>query len=129
MTVDTLTDLAATLGPLGLQAENPGAFDGAWIDTTGERVESINPATGESIAAVRLATRDEYERVAAASEAAFHAWRSWPAPRRGGAPAGRGPPPPQAGARAPGVARGGEDPLRGPGRGAGDDRHGRPRGG
>ncbi|HEV3076290.1 MAG TPA: aldehyde dehydrogenase family protein, partial [Thermoanaerobaculia bacterium] len=83
MTVDTATDLAATLGPLGLQAENPGAFDGAWIDTTGERVESINPATGEPIAAVRLATREEYERVAAASEAAFQAWRTWPAPRRG----------------------------------------------
>jgi len=83
MTVDTVTDPAATLGALGLQAENPGAFDGAWIDTTGERVESINPATGEPIAAVRLATGEEYERVAAASEAAFHAWRTWPAPRRG----------------------------------------------
>ena len=83
MTVETATAFAETLGPLGLQAENPGAFDGAWIDTTGERVESINPATGEPIAAVRLATRDEYERVAAASDAAFHAWRSWPAPRRG----------------------------------------------
>jgi aldehyde dehydrogenase (NAD+) len=85
MTVDTETSaaLAATLHPLGLEAENPGAFDGAWIATTGERVESINPATGEPIAAVRMASFEEYERVAAATAAAFLEWRTWPAPRRG----------------------------------------------
>jgi aldehyde dehydrogenase (NAD+) len=85
MTVHTETaaGVAETLRPLGLAAENPGAFDGGWIDTTGERVESINPATGEPIAAVRLATPEEYERVAAATAAAFREWRTWPAPRRG----------------------------------------------
>ncbi|HEX4966682.1 MAG TPA: aldehyde dehydrogenase family protein, partial [Thermoanaerobaculia bacterium] len=54
-----------------------------WIHTHGERVESLNPATGEPLAAVRLATAEDYERVAAASVRAFQEWRTWPAPRRG----------------------------------------------
>jgi aldehyde dehydrogenase (NAD+) len=83
MTVHTAAPVAADLHSLGIAAENPGAFDGAWIDTTGERIESINPATGEPIAAVRLTSLDEYERVAASSVAAFREWQTWPAPRRG----------------------------------------------
>ncbi len=77
------TQTADVLAALGLAAENPGAFDGEWIATHGERVESLNPATGEPLAAVRLATAEDYERVARASVAAFESWRAWPAPRRG----------------------------------------------
>ena len=83
MTIDTLNHLSTVLDALGVEAENPGAFDGDWIQTHGERVESLNPATGEPLAAVRLATAEDYERVAAASVRAFHEWRTWPAPRRG----------------------------------------------
>jgi aldehyde dehydrogenase (NAD+) len=83
MTVHTDASVAQLLQRLGLAEENPGAFDGAWIATRGERVESLNPATGEPIAAVRLAGGEDYERVAAASVAAFAAWREWPAPKRG----------------------------------------------
>ncbi len=83
MTVQTGPATAGILKALDLGADNPGAFDGRWIETTGERVESINPATGEAIAAVRMTTFDEYERVAKSSVAAFREWRSWPAPRRG----------------------------------------------
>ena len=70
---DTLKDTAHILAALGLDAENHGAFDGTWIHTHGERVESLNPATGEPIAAVRLATAEDYERVAAVSAEAFRA--------------------------------------------------------
>ncbi|HEX7180866.1 MAG TPA: aldehyde dehydrogenase family protein [Thermoanaerobaculia bacterium] len=83
MTVDTMTNVSRILDALGIEAENPGAFDGEWIETHGERVESLNPATGEPIAAVRLATADDYERVAAVSLEAFREWQTWPAPRRG----------------------------------------------
>jgi len=68
---------------LGLSAENPGAFDGAWIETGGERFESLNPATGAPLAASRFATDAQYERVVSSSLAAFAAWREWPAPKRG----------------------------------------------
>jgi aldehyde dehydrogenase (NAD+) len=78
-----MTHVSRILDALGIEAENPGAFDGEWIETHGERVDSLNPATGEPIAAVRLATADDYERVAAASLEAFREWQTWPAPRRG----------------------------------------------
>jgi aldehyde dehydrogenase (NAD+) len=83
MRVETPNPIAETLDALGLAAENPGAFDGSWIATSGERIDSLNPANGEPIAAVRMASEAEYERVAAATAAAFQVWRAWPAPRRG----------------------------------------------
>jgi aldehyde dehydrogenase (NAD+) len=83
MTVTTANRVDEVLEALGIKPENPGAFDGSWIETHGERVVSLNPATGEPIAAVRLATAEDYERVAAASVRAFEEWRTWPAPRRG----------------------------------------------
>jgi L-aminoadipate-semialdehyde dehydrogenase len=83
MTVAIESSVASLLDTLGLAAENPGACAGDWIATSGERVESLNPSTGEPLAAVRLATAAEYERVAAASVDAFRAWLTWPAPRRG----------------------------------------------
>jgi aldehyde dehydrogenase (NAD+) len=83
MTVDTESTVSRILDSLGVEAENAGAFDGEWIHTHGERVESLNPATGEPIAAVRLATAEDYERVAAVTLEAFREWRTWTAPRRG----------------------------------------------
>ena len=76
-------DIPALLGRLGLEAENSGAFDGAWLPTQGELLESINPTTGEVLAKVRQATADDYERVMAKTVEAFDAWKTWPAPRRG----------------------------------------------
>jgi aldehyde dehydrogenase (NAD+) len=83
MPTDTLSPASTILDALGIEAENHGAFDGDWIHTHGERVESLNPATGEPLGAVRLATAEDYERVAASSVRAFREWRTWPAPRRG----------------------------------------------
>ena len=71
MTATTVNRIAEVLEALEIGADNPGAFDGAWFPTHGERVVSLNPATGEPIAAVHLATEGDYERVAAASVKAF----------------------------------------------------------
>src|SRR5947199_5856352 len=79
----TENSVARLLKSLGIEAENPGAFDAAWMPTDGERIESLNPATGEVLAAVTMATLEEYERVAAVTVEAFREWRTWPAPRRG----------------------------------------------
>lgn len=83
MTVHTDASTSELLASLGLAEENSGAFDGAWITTHGERVESLNPATGEPIAAVRYASVEDYERVAQSSFKAYEEWRTWPAPKRG----------------------------------------------
>ncbi|HEX2252199.1 MAG TPA: aldehyde dehydrogenase family protein [Thermoanaerobaculia bacterium] len=79
----TASDTRALLEALGIEDENPGAFAGSWIATTGERLESIDPASGEPIAAVTMASESDYERLAATTVEAFHQWRTWPAPARG----------------------------------------------
>jgi aldehyde dehydrogenase (NAD+) len=73
------------LDRLGLEEENPGAWigDRALECRDGSLLESVNPATGETIARVRTATRDDYEEVIAAAREGFYAWRTTPAPRRG----------------------------------------------
>jgi aldehyde dehydrogenase (NAD+) len=83
MSVRAPEEIARLLRSLGVREENPAAFCGEWLDTRGALRESIDPSTGEPIAAVRLATAEEYERVAAVSVEAFKEWREWPAPRRG----------------------------------------------
>ncbi|MCP3964538.1 MAG: aldehyde dehydrogenase family protein [bacterium] len=83
MTVATATDIRPILAELGIEAENPGAFNGSWIETGGELLHSVDPNTGEPIAAVRQATAEDYEKVIAASVEAFDEWRTWPAPKRG----------------------------------------------
>jgi aldehyde dehydrogenase (NAD+) len=83
MSIATSTRETSLLEVFGLDGDNPGAFDGDWIETTGETIPSINPATGQPLATVRLATAAEYERVAQATVKAYEEWRTWPAPARG----------------------------------------------
>ncbi|MGE0142572.1 MAG: aldehyde dehydrogenase family protein [Planctomycetota bacterium] len=71
------------LSALGIQRENPGAFDGGWIATGGQLLVSDNPATGAPIAGVRDASRADYDKVVAAAHEAFLRWRQVPAPVRG----------------------------------------------
>jgi len=71
------------LADLGIADGNPGAYDGQWRDTKGEALESTNPATGEPIATVRQATREDYDACVEAAREAFLRWRAEPAPRRG----------------------------------------------
>jgi len=68
---------------LGLDDVNPGAYAGGWIDPSGDEITSINPATGEPIAAVKQASLDDYERVVTSAEEVFLEWRMLPAPKRG----------------------------------------------
>ncbi|MDX1503216.1 MAG: aldehyde dehydrogenase family protein [Thermoanaerobaculia bacterium] len=83
MTVMSDRDTAETLSALGIEPTNPGVFAGVWREGSGPRLESIDPTTGELIAAVTTAGADDYEEVAAISVEAFREWRTWPAPRRG----------------------------------------------
>ncbi|NQV87611.1 MAG: aldehyde dehydrogenase family protein [Woeseiaceae bacterium] len=73
------------LDQLGLGAVNDGTWIGAKssADNSAGLIESINPATNEVIASVRSTTPAEYEKVVAAAEKSFLAWRAIPAPVRG----------------------------------------------
>ena len=68
---------------LGLDEVNAGAWAGAPLKTSGGLASSTNPTTGEVLASVQLATRDEYEVVVKAAVDAFPRWRMLPAPKRG----------------------------------------------
>jgi aldehyde dehydrogenase (NAD+) len=71
------------LDRLGIREENPGAYCGEWLDTTGKMMEVVTQIDGSVIARVRQAAAEDYETVAARAEEAFRAWRMVPAPRRG----------------------------------------------
>ncbi len=73
------------LDQLGLGAVNDGTWIGAKssADKSAGLIESINPASNEVIASVRSTTLAEYEKVVAAAEKSFVAWRAIPAPLRG----------------------------------------------
>ena len=68
---------------LGIEAHNSGVFAGEWLTATGETVDVVNPATGEPIASVTMASRDDYDEVVESSAETFSRWRQLPAPKRG----------------------------------------------
>ena len=86
MSSATIPSAAAILGRLGLTALNPGVSTGAddWsLAPDAEVLTSYDPATGEAIAGVQLASPAAYDRVVDAAAARFRAWREVPAPKRG----------------------------------------------
>jgi aldehyde dehydrogenase (NAD+) len=70
-------------GALGLSDDNSGVFAGEWLEPTGEKIEVVNPTTGEPLASVGMASVEDYDRVVAQSVETFDRWRLLPAPQRG----------------------------------------------
>jgi aldehyde dehydrogenase (NAD+) len=68
---------------LGIAEHNSGVFAGKWLEPTGEAIDVTNPTTGESIATVAMASREDYDEVVASSVETFERWRQVPAPKRG----------------------------------------------
>ncbi len=69
---------------LGLAEVNSGACDASWIEDPGGReLASINPATGEPLGRVVLATAKSYDRVVDRAVETFTTWRTVPPPVRG----------------------------------------------
>ncbi|MCH2112077.1 MAG: aldehyde dehydrogenase family protein, partial [Planctomycetes bacterium] len=71
------------LAELGLEGIQSGAYNGTWLDCSGEELDVFTPATGEKIGTVKQATVEDYEAVASAAHEAFLRWRVLPAPVRG----------------------------------------------
>ncbi len=72
-----------TLAALGVASTSRGASTGAWLDTRGPELVSLDPSTGEPLGRVLQATDRDYETVVAAAVEAFSSWRMVPAPKRG----------------------------------------------
>ena len=74
----------AILEDLHIEPVNPGACYGEWIaEPSGLELESRCPATGETLARVRMAGLDDYQTVMSQAVDAFREWRMIPAPKRG----------------------------------------------
>ena len=84
--ISAVNDRRLTLKALGIQAVNSGGSTGKqwWSDhAAGPLLQSVNPATGEVIAAVRSCAVQDYEHIVARAQEAFATWRMVPAPKRG----------------------------------------------
>ena len=72
------------LEKLHIEPLNSGACHGDWIASPlGGEMESINPASGEPLARVKMAGLADYQSVMARAGQAFLEWRMVPAPKRG----------------------------------------------
>jgi aldehyde dehydrogenase (NAD+) len=72
------------LEKLHIEPVNSGACYGDWIaEPSGGEMASINPATGETLAKIRMAGPEDYECVMARAAESFQDWRMVPAPKRG----------------------------------------------
>ncbi len=72
------------LARLGIRNVNSGVYCGDWLkEPAGGELVSVNPATGEPIARVLTASRDDYEQVVHSAQKAFTTWRMVPPPERG----------------------------------------------
>jgi aldehyde dehydrogenase (NAD+) len=74
------------LSKLNIQAINSGASTGQsfWSSNSQDGIiDSINPATEETIAQVNAASAQDYEQVIHSAQQAFQTWRQVPAPQRG----------------------------------------------
>jgi aldehyde dehydrogenase (NAD+) len=65
------------------QGTNAGAWDGESWAANGSEIDVISPTDGQPLARLKMATKQDYERLMGASQKAFQSWREVPAPRRG----------------------------------------------
>jgi aldehyde dehydrogenase (NAD+) len=78
------TAIPEILERLHIEPLNSGACYGDWIaNPSGGELESLNPASGEPLARVKLAGPADYEYVVERAHEAFLEWRMVPAPKRG----------------------------------------------
>jgi len=69
---------------LGIEDVNSGVWAGEWIkEPGGSVIDSVSPITGDVIAKVRCASKEDYESAASAAQEAFEKWRMIPGPVRG----------------------------------------------
>lgn len=70
------------LQELGLKADNPGVFCGAW-SAHGQVVTNLCPTNNQPIARITQGTKEDYEKCITAAREAWNIWADVPAPQRG----------------------------------------------
>jgi aldehyde dehydrogenase (NAD+) len=83
-TTEKWTMFEDVLSRLGITEINCGVSTGEGRQfASGVKIQSINPATGQPLPPVRVATLADYERVIRQASETFRTWRMVPPPRRG----------------------------------------------
>jgi aldehyde dehydrogenase (NAD+) len=77
------TMIDGLLRRLDIEAASSGAGYGQWLKGEGEEIKSLNPASGEPLGRVRMASLGEYDRLVERAQEAFAKWRLVPPPVRG----------------------------------------------
>ena len=78
------SQVTSLLSRLGVREVNSGVFAGEFLPQPGgPEITSTNPASGETLARVKTASRADYERAVGVAQKAFESWRLVPPPRRG----------------------------------------------
>ncbi len=57
-------------------------INGEWVESKGERIDVVNPATNKVIGQVGISTKEEIDSAVQAAQEAFHDWRRTPAVTR-----------------------------------------------
>ncbi|MBC7745864.1 MAG: aldehyde dehydrogenase family protein [Flavobacterium sp.] len=78
-------DIQPVLTELGIKTENEACSTGQnWYGGIHESLNKvISPVDGRKIAAVRVASADNYDLTIKKAQEAFLVWRTWPSPKRG----------------------------------------------
>jgi aldehyde dehydrogenase (NAD+) len=71
------------LKKLDLLGEQSGVGTGSWLAGGGGFLESTSPIDGKVIGKIRMANKEDYERVVLRAIETFQQWRMVPAPKRG----------------------------------------------
>jgi len=73
-----LDDMAVLEEPIKEVVTIKNYIDGEWVESEGELIDVINPATQKVIARVPISTRDEINAAVEAAQRAFPMWRATP---------------------------------------------------
>jgi aldehyde dehydrogenase (NAD+) len=79
----TQAKVKTLLGRFGIEVEADGTVRPGWLGATGEPAVTLDPTTGEPLAAVPTHTEAEYHAAVDDAERAFETFRMIPAPKRG----------------------------------------------
>ncbi|KAI8803905.1 alpha-aminoadipic semialdehyde dehydrogenase [Cladochytrium replicatum] len=79
----SLTDSASILKSLNLTGKLSAVYDGKWHTGTGPKIVSTNPGTGETLAEINSASREQVLAAIQESKNVARCWRETPAPIRG----------------------------------------------
>lgn len=71
------------LSRLGVSPPVGAVFAAGWKQAHGEPIQSINPATGQTMAEIPSANASDYARAVAVASETFTRWRTLPPPARG----------------------------------------------